>query len=108
VLFVQFTDPGCPTCESVLDEIVRPLVTEYRGKLGPNEFDASNTAEGRPGWELMQTLEGQFGVGIELFPAIFIGHDVLSGPDAIRERFAELVEYYAGLGGIGWPAPGLP
>jgi len=52
---------------------------------------------------ILMALEARYGVGADVLPVVFVGEEVLSGPDAIRERLETLVARCEAEGGCPLP-----
>ncbi len=94
-----FYDPQCPSCESVHQDTIEPLLAEYGSRVAIDERDISDPAT----FEFLLALEKQSGVAEPGIPEVFIGQDALIGPDAIRTRLKERIDYYLAWGGQGLP-----
>lgn len=98
----QMDDEG----NAFLDAAFDSLQEEYGQQL--NIHDYFGSPPGTDGWERLQSMAQQFGVDPNRYPIVFIGHDVLTGPEDIRERLNGLVAEYAAIGGAGYPEPLRP
>ena len=98
----QMDDEG----NAFLDAAFDSLQEEYGQQL--NIHDYFGSPSGTDGWERLQSMAQQFGVDPNRYPIVFIGHDVLTGLEDIRERLNGLVAEYATIGGAGYPEPLRP
>lgn len=94
-----FYDPNCSVCHEVHDQVLEPLRSEYGDRLVVEERNIADTAN----FELLLDLEMHRGVLAGSIPEVFIGEDVLVGPDDIRARLKERVEHYLAQGGVALP-----
>jgi cytochrome c biogenesis protein CcdA len=99
VQFFYFYDPNCPVCRGIHQDVIEPLLAKYGPRVVIDERDMSDPAT----FEFLLALEKQYAVAEAGIPEVFIGQDALIGPDPIRERLKERIDYYLAQGGIGLP-----
>lgn len=95
-----FYDLNCPVCQDIHENVLEPLLAAYKGRVVAHELNMADTAN----FELLLNLEKRFGVTNPGIPEIFIGEDVLIGPEEISARLKERVDYYLAQGGVELPA----
>ena len=100
VHFFYFYDPDCPVCKEIHETVLEPLLQEYGERIAVDERDMSSVAN----FELLLSLEEQLQVAEPSIPEVFIGTEALIGPQEIRERLRELIDYYLAQGGVALPA----
>lgn len=102
VRFLYFTDPRCTSCQEVQREVIEPLLAQYGAQIEIEKYDLS-TADGL---ERLMDMEEARGVAVTSIPAVFIGEQVLIGPEEIRTRLPGLIEEYLATGGaVEFPMP---
>lgn len=94
-----FYEPDCGTCATVHVEVIEPLLAQYGSRLVIDERNMADQAT----FEFLLALEEQYGVTAPGIPETFVGQEVLVGPDAIRDRLKELIDYYLSRGGVELP-----
>jgi cytochrome c biogenesis protein CcdA len=99
VRFLYFYDPDCSACEEIHRNVLEPLLASYGGRVAADERDIRGAAN----FELLLDLEQQFQVVNPSIPEVFIGQDALIGPEEIRGRLKERIDYYLALGGVDLP-----
>ncbi|MBM4431469.1 MAG: hypothetical protein FJ026_14165, partial [Chloroflexi bacterium] len=97
---LYFYDPNCSVCEEIHEQVLEPLLEEYGGRIAVTELDMSVSAS----FAFLLELESQCGIVEPSIPEVFIGQDALIGPEAIRERLKERIDYYLAQGGVDLPA----
>ncbi|MDX9954209.1 MAG: vitamin K epoxide reductase family protein, partial [Anaerolineae bacterium] len=103
---VMFYSPSCGHCHYVIENVLTPLIQQYKGQL---EVVGVNVAE-EGGQQLYQAAIETFAIPPERqgVPTLIIGEDVLVGSVEIPEQLPGLVESYLGQDGVDWPAiPGF-
>lgn len=95
-----FYDPNCPVCHEVHENVLEPLLATYGERVSAHELSMAEAAN----FEFLLDLEKHFGVTNPGIPEIFIGEDVLIGPEEIRARLKERIDYYLAQGGVDLPA----
>ncbi|MGC8786006.1 MAG: cytochrome c biogenesis CcdA family protein [Anaerolineae bacterium] len=95
-----FYDPNCPVCQDIHENVLEPLLADYAGRVVAHELSMADAAN----FAFLLDLEKRFGVTNPGIPEIFIGEDVLIGPEEIRARLKERVDYYLAQGGVELPA----
>jgi cytochrome c biogenesis protein CcdA len=104
VHFYYFTDSLCPTCEQIHREVLEPLLAEYGDRVAVVEYDIARA----PDFEFLLRLEEAYRVEAPSIPEVFIGDEVLVGPNPVRERLQERIDYYLAQGGVALPSVVLP
>jgi len=99
VHFFYFYDPGCSVCEEIHREVLEPLLATYGNLVVVDERNIAETDD----FELLLRLEQEFGIVTVSIPEVFIGKDALIGPEQIRDRLKERIDYYLAQGGVDWP-----
>ncbi len=102
VHLLYFFDPECSSCQAIHKEVLEPLIASYGDKLVVEE---RNMVE-QDNFDLMLDLEQQYQVAASDIPEVFIGQDALIGPDDIRARLKERIDYYLAQGGVALPTVG--
>lgn len=103
---VMFYSPSCGHCEYVIENVLPPLLRQYKEQF---EIVGVNVTE-TDGQELYQTAIEAFAIPPERLgvPTLIIGEHVLVGSGEIPERLPGLIETYLAQDGVDWPAiPGL-
>ena len=103
---VMFYSPSCGHCHYVIENVLTPLIQQYKGQL---EVVGVNVAE-EGGQQLYQAAIETFAIPPERqgVPTLIIGDNVLVGSVEIPEQLPGLVESYLGQDGVDWPAiPGF-
>jgi len=104
VHFLYFSDPRCTSCQEIHREVIEPLLAQYGAQIEMKEYDLS-TAEGL---ERLMDMEDAYGVAVTTIPAVFLGEEVLIGPEEIRARLPGLIEEYLAKGGTSEPSAKEP
>jgi cytochrome c biogenesis protein CcdA len=99
VHFFYFYDPECPVCAQTHREVIEPLLASYGDRVAIDERDMSDKAN----FEFLLRLEEAYHVQNPSIPEAFIGQDALIGPEEIRQRLKERIDYYLAQGGVALP-----
>lgn len=103
---VFFYSPTCPHCHDVIEDVLKPLLEQYREQLA---IIAVNVREPH-GQALYQAAVGRFEIPEDRLgvPTLIVVDQVLVGAAEIPQRFPPLVKQLLMQGGSGMPAiPGL-
>lgn len=103
---VLFYSPTCPHCETVINEVLPPLVDQYGTRL---QIFGVNTHTER-GSQLFQAAIKKYDIpeDQQAVPTLIVGDHVLVGSREIPERFPSIIEEGMASGGMDWPPiPGL-
>jgi cytochrome c biogenesis protein CcdA len=104
VHFYYFTDSQCPACEEIHREVLEPLLAQYGDRVVMVEYDIAQAAD----FEFLLRLEAAYQVEAPSIPEVFVGDEVLVGPDQVRERLQERIDHYLAQGGVALPTAALP
>jgi cytochrome c biogenesis protein CcdA len=104
VHFYYFTESLCPVCVELHREFVEPLLAEYGDRVVAVEYDVAQAAD----FEFLLRLEEVYRIEAPSIPEVFIGDEVLVGPDQVRERLRERIDFYLAQGGVALPTVALP
>lgn len=114
VRVVYFYRDDCPHCLAVLDEVLRPLQTQYGERLQVKviQFHDPNREGGvdPAGYGMLIAAEEKLGVSPERrgIPTLVVDGQVLIGEKEIRSQLSCLLESCVAAGGVAWPEiPGL-
>ena len=99
VHFIYFYDPNCPTCAEVHSKVLEPLLAEYGARIAVEERSIAESAN----FDLLLDLEQAYKVQAGSIPEVFIGKDVLVGPEPIKAALKERIEHYLAQGGVAIP-----
>jgi uncharacterized membrane protein/thiol-disulfide isomerase/thioredoxin len=103
---VFFYSPTCPHCHEVIENVLNPLLEQYREQLA---IVAVNVRKPH-GQALYQAAIGRFSIGEDRWgvPTLIVDDQVMVGAWDIPQRFPPLVAQLLAQGGSGLPAiPGL-
>jgi cytochrome c biogenesis protein CcdA/thiol-disulfide isomerase/thioredoxin len=106
VRIVYFTAEDCPHCNTVINEVLTPLQTEYGDRMEIKVIEISEPAN----YEMLIRAEEKFSVPSEErgLPTLIVDAQVLIGEEAIREQLPCLLNSCLEAGGTSWPdIPGL-
>ncbi len=100
---VLFFKSNCSHCQTLVSEIIPPLVEKYGSQLHIFEVDSAS-----PEGEALYTAAiKNFNVKLAGVPMLVVGQDVLVGSD-IQQKFPGIMEELLARGGTDWPdIPGL-
>ncbi|HUV93365.1 MAG TPA: hypothetical protein VMX14_00860 [Anaerolineae bacterium] len=104
VHLLYFYDPNCPDCEKVHGEVLEPLLAECGDRVVIEERSIAETDN----FDLLLDLEQQYQVVGGSIPEVFIGEDVLIGPNEIRDSLTDRIEFYLSQGGVALPPLSTP
>ncbi len=106
VRMVYFYANDCGHCKTVVDEVLKPLQTEYGERLEIKMIEISDPES----YELFVQAEEAFEIAPENrgIPTLIIDGEALVGEDEVRERLPCLLDTCLAAGGTSWPdIPGL-
>jgi cytochrome c biogenesis protein CcdA/glutaredoxin len=99
VHFWLFYDSHCGPCLTLLEKILPPILAKYEeGQVVVHRNDLE-----KGGYELMRTLEKQYGLEYGTVPEIFIGEHALLGNDQIQAELEAFIDRYLAQGGVAQP-----
>ena len=103
---VLFYSPTCPHCETVINEVIPPLVDQYGTRL---QIFGVNTAT-QDGSQLFSAAIEAYAIppDRQAVPLLIVDERVLLGSNEIPQEFPTIIEEGMASGGIDWPEiPGL-
>lgn len=103
---LYFYASECTHCKAVYNEVLTPLMALYGSQLDLRLLETGNPEN----YELLLSMETYFGIQPEErgLPVVVLGEQVLVGEEPARNSLPGLLEQYANIGGIPWPAlPGF-
>ena len=106
VRMIYFTAADCPHCNTILDEVLKPLQDRYGDQLQIKVVEISEPDN----YEMLIRAEEMYNVAPERrsLPTLIVDQHVLIGEDEIRDQLPCICESCLGAGGTSWPAiPGL-
>lgn len=106
VYALLFFSPTCPHCETVINEVLPPLVNQYGSQL---VIHGINTADPQ-GSELYNAAVEAYSIPPENqgVPTMIVGDNILVGSRQIPQELPGIIEEGLAAGGIPWPEiPGL-
>ena len=104
VHFLYFYDHNCGVCAEVHDEVLEPLLAEY----GDHILVVGRDIALADNFQMLIGLEQQHHLSAVGIPEIFIGDDVLVGPDEVRASLRERIDHYLAQGGVPLPKAPIP
>lgn len=97
--FIMFFSEDCDDCTYVKNELLPTLTEKFPDILNVKFYSIDDVDN----YDLLVSLEEQFGdMGNEI-PVIFIGRDVLGGKEEVIDNLERLVEEYLAQGGCDFP-----
>ncbi len=106
VHILYFYSVDCPHCQTVEQEVLRPLQEQYGDRLDLRMLEIGQPAN----YELLVRTEEFFNLAPQErgLPTLVIDNQVLIGEDQIRQELPCLLESCLAAGGTAWPPiPGL-
>lgn len=103
---VLFYSTTCPHCETVINQVLPPLVAQYGSQLVIHGIDIG----GQQGSDLYDTAVETFNISPENqgVPTLIIGDRVMVGSRQIPDELPGVIEEGIAAGGVPWPEiPGL-
>lgn len=99
VCITLFFSEDCKDCAYVKKELFPALNKKYPGILNVKSYSIDDL----DGYDLLVSMEEQFGdMGNEI-PVIFIGKDVLGGREEVVNNLEKLIDKYKSQGGCDFP-----
>jgi uncharacterized membrane protein/thiol-disulfide isomerase/thioredoxin len=98
-----FYESNCSHCQTLVSEIIPPLIEKYGNQLQIYDVDIASPQ----GEALYKAAIENFNVKLAGVPMLVVGQDVLLGSD-IQQKFPGIMEELLARGGTDWPdIPGL-
>jgi len=94
-----FLSEDCDDCAFIKEKLLPQLFEKYPNALKVKSYSIDDISN----YDLLVTLEEQFGDMGNDVPVVFIGGEVLGGPEEVAENFVSLVEEYLLQGGCDFP-----
>ena len=94
-----FISEDCDDCAYLKDKLLPQLAKKYPNALKVKSYSIDDVSN----YDLLVTLEEQFGDQGNDIPVVFIGGDVLGGPEEVKENLEHLIEVYLSQGGCDFP-----
>ena len=94
-----FLSDDCDDCAFLKEKLLPRLSKKYPNALKVKSYSIDDVSN----YDLLVTLEEQFGDLGNDIPVAFIGGEVLGGPEEVAENFESLVEEYLLQGGCDFP-----
>jgi len=94
-----FLSEDCDDCEFLKDKLLPQLVKKYPDALKVKSYSIDKVEN----YDLLVTLEELFDDMGNDIPVVFIGGEVLGGPEEVKENLEILVEEYLLQGGCDFP-----
>jgi glutaredoxin len=99
VCITIFISEDCDDCAFLKDKLLPQLSQKYPNALKVKAYSIDDVSN----YDLLVTLEEQFGDMGNDIPVVFIGGEVLGGPEEVAENLESLVEEYLSQGGCDFP-----
>ncbi|MBC8234402.1 DUF1573 domain-containing protein [bacterium] len=99
VCITLFISEDCDDCAFLKDELLPKISKKYPNALKVKSYSIDDVSN----YDLLVALEEQFGDMGNDIPVVFIGGEVLGGPEEVEENFEILVEEYLSQGGCDFP-----
>ena len=103
---IFFFSPSCPHCETVMNDVIPPLIGKYKSQLEIAGVDVSKQA----GQNLFKQAIQKYKISQERqgVPLLVIGSTILVGDQEIPDQLPGLIDKALASGGLDWPdIPGL-
>jgi len=94
-----FSSPDCADCAAISAERLEEVSQEVNVRIECKRFDPDNIAE----YQKLNELEAAAHDTDNQFPVVFIGRNVLGGPEEIDACLETLLRDYARARGVDWP-----
>ena len=99
VCITTFISEDCDDCAYLKDKLLPQLSRKYPNALKVKSYSIDDVSN----YDLLVTLEEQFSDMGNDIPVVFIGGDVLGGPEEVKEKLENLIEVYLSQGGCDFP-----
>jgi glutaredoxin len=99
VCITLFVSEDCDDCAFLKDKLLPQLSKKYPNALKVKSYSIEDISN----YDLLVSLEEQFGDMGNDIPVVFIGADVLGGPEEVKENLESIVEEYLSQGGCDFP-----
>jgi glutaredoxin len=99
VCITIFVSEDCDDCEYLKEKLLPQLSKKYQNALKVKSYSIDDVKN----YDLLVTLEEQFGDMGNDIPVVFIGGEVLGGPEEVKENLELLIEEYLLQGGCDFP-----
>ena len=103
VRMMIFHSESCPSCQTIVDQFLPSLQSQYGAQVCMILFEISDPAN----MQVLVALERAYGVPSDraTIPEVFVGNDVFLGADAIQQELRETIDEYLSQGGVDLTPP---